>query len=98
MTSIDTCEVFPASSLVKEQPKVKAAARERLVRITERGRAAYVFASEDVFRREVNEAVAEALEAIEMREAILSGREDFEAGRYVVGMDAARAEVARRRA
>ena len=98
MLALESCEVYPASALVKKQPEVKAAAQKKLVRITEHGRAAYVFASEEVFRREVEEAVAEALEAIEMREVIKRGREDFAAGRYVTGIDAARAEVARRRA
>ncbi len=98
MLALESCEVYPASALVKKQPEVKAAAREKMVRITEHGRAAFVFASEDVFRREVDEAVAEALEAIEMREVIKRGREDFAAGRYVTGIEAARAEVARRRA
>lgn len=98
MLALESCEVYPASALVKKQPEVKAVAREKMVRITEHGRAAYVFASEEVFRREVDEAVAEALEAIEMREVILRGREDYAAGRFVTGIEAARAEVARRRA
>ena len=59
MLALESCEVYPASALVKKQPEVKAAAREKMVRITEHGRAAYVFASEEVFRREVAEAVAE---------------------------------------
>lgn len=98
MGALESCEIYPASALVKRQPEVKAAAREKMVRITEHGRAAYVFASEEVFRREIEEAVAEALEAIEMREVILRGREDYAAGRYVTGIEAAKAEVARRRA
>lgn len=98
MSTLDACAIYPASALVKSQPEVKSVARERLVRITERGREAFVFASEEVFKREVDAAVAEALEAIEMREIILRGREDFKAGRYVKGIDAAREEVARRRA
>ena len=57
MLALESCDVYPASALVKKQPEVKAAARERVVRITEHGRAAYVFASEEVFRREVAEAV-----------------------------------------
>ena len=97
MSTLESCDIYPASALVKRQPEVKAAARKRLVRITEHGRGAYVFASEEVFRREVDAAVAEALEAAEMRAAILRGRQDYQAGRYVVGIEAARDEVARRR-
>lgn len=97
MTTLESCAIYPASALVKIQPEVKAAARERMVRITEHGRGAFVFASEEVFQREVEEAVAEALEAVEMRRVIEQGREDFAAGRYVAGIDAARAEVKRRR-
>lgn len=97
MATLESCDIYPASALVKIQPEVKAAARERLVRITEHGRAAFVFASEDVFQREVDEAVAEALEAIEMRRVIERGRQDFAEGRYVTGITAARAELERRR-
>ena len=98
MSALEACDIYPASALVKNQPAVKAAAREKLVRITEHGRAAYVFASEAVFQREIDAAVAEALEAVEMREVILRGRDDFQAGRFVVGVEAARAELARRSA
>lgn len=97
MATLESCAIYPASALVKIQPEVKAVARERMVRITEHGRGAFVFASEDVFQREIDEAVAEALEAIEMRRVIERGREDFAAGRYVTGIDAALEEIERRR-
>ena len=97
MAIFESCDIYPASALVKIQPEVKAAAKKRMVRITEHGRAAFVFASEDVFQREVDEAVAEALEAIEIRQAIKRGREDFATGHFVTGIDAARAELDRRR-
>lgn len=98
MYTYEAVSIYPASALVKSQPEVKEAARKRLVHITEHGRAAFVFASEEVFQREVDEAVAEKLEAIEMRAAIAQGRADFEAGRYVLGAQAAREELARQRA
>lgn len=98
MYTLDTYPQFQTSDLVKNQTAVKTAAREKLVLITEHGSPEYIFASNDVFQQEVDAAVAEALEAIEMRQIILRGRANYEQGNYISGIDAARREVARRRA
>lgn len=90
--------IFSATALRDHPREVKAAARESLVRITENGNGAYVFCSEDVFRREVDEAVERALYAERAERAILDGRSAIAAGNYVEGIGAAREAVARRRA
>lgn len=89
--------IFPTSALAKEQVKVKQAARKGVVRITEHGSAAFVFCSEEVFENKINEAVEEALYLESIRGVITQGREDYQAGRFIEGTDAARAETERRR-
>lgn len=90
--------VYSATALRDRQREVKAAARERLVRITENGNGAYVFCSENVFQREVDDAVERALYARRVEDAIAAGRAAIASGDYVEGIAAARAAVAERRA
>ena len=90
--------IYPITALQKNNAEIKARAREQLVHVTENGRAAYVFASEEVLdeiiARKCEEAVWEAQAIL----AIDRGLNDLEAGRYVEGWDALEAEVKRRRA
>ena len=88
--------IYSATALRDHPREVKQAARERLVRITENG--AYVFCSEEVFQREVDDAVERALYAQRVSDAIDRGRADIAAGRYVEGIEAAKAAVADKRA
>lgn len=90
--------IYSATALRDRPREVKAVARERLVRITENGSGAYVFCSEDVFRREVDDAVERALYASRVEDAVARGRAAFEAGDFVEGTAAARRAVAERRA
>lgn len=53
--------IYSVTALRDHPREVKQAARERLVRITENGNGAYVFCSEEVFQREVDDAVERAL-------------------------------------
>lgn len=89
--------IYSATALRDHPREVKRAARERLVRITENGNGAYVFCSEEVFRQEVDDAVERALYAQRVSDAIDRGRADIASGRFVEGIDAARAAVASRR-
>ena len=82
--------VFSATALRDEPREDKEAAREGIVRITENGCGAYVFCSEGVPREEAHYG-ARAAETIER------GMADYEAGRYVVGIEAGRAAVAEMR-
>lgn len=86
--------IYSATALRDHPREVKQAARERLVRITENGNGAYVFCSEEVFQREVDDAVERALYAQRVSDAIDRGRADIAAGRYVEGTEAAKAAVA----
>mgnify|MGYP000963154538 CR=1 FL=1 len=96
--------IYSATALRDHPREVKQAARERLVRITENGNGAYVFCSEEVFQREVDDAVERALYARRVSDAIDRGRalpgEEFEEmGRDLPeGIEAAKAAVASRRA
>lgn len=90
--------IYPVTALTDRQHEVKEAARERLVRITENGRSAFVFCSEEVFQREIDDAVERAVYASRAEGAVARGRAAFEAGDFVEGVDAGRRAVAERRA
>lgn len=90
-------KIFPSTALIKDQPEVKHHAKEDLVRITEHGKAAYVFCSEEVYERRLSEAAEKALEEYKMEQIIERGREAYLDGRYVIGAEKARVEVAKRR-
>lgn len=90
-------KVYSSTALKERQGEVKAAAREGLVRITENGSGAFVFCSDEVFQREIDDAVERALYAARVGEAVLRGRVAAREGRVVEGIEAARAEVAKRR-
>lgn len=90
-------KVYSSTALKEKQSEVKAAAREGLVRITENGAGAFVFCSDEVFQREIDDAVERALYAARVEEAVLRGRRAVREGRVVEGIDAAKTAVAKRR-
>ena len=90
-------KVYSSTALKERQGEVKAAAREGLVRITENGSGAFVFCSDEVFQREIDDAVERALYTARVEEAVLRGRAAVREGRVVEGIEAARADVAKRR-
>lgn len=73
--------IFPISALQKEQKEVKEAAKAGLVRITEQGRAAYVFVSEEALEKKIQEERAAAVYEAKLAEIIAEGRADVDAGR-----------------
>jgi len=77
--------IYPITALQKKVAEVKEAAQRDIVRITENGAGAYVFASEEVYEKRVAEAVARAVEDALLAHAIERGRADIESGRYLVG-------------
>jgi PHD/YefM family antitoxin component YafN of YafNO toxin-antitoxin module len=89
--------IFPSTALAKQQPLVKHAADKDIVRITEHGYPAYIFASEEVYLHKIDEAVENALQEQAIRSAIEKGREDYAKGNVVTGIQAARAETKKRR-
>ena len=76
-------KIYPISDLQRQPSKVKAAAKNDLVRITENGVGAYVFCSEEVFNTALQEAVDAAFYEEEMSRAIQRGRGDIADGRYL---------------
>ena len=89
--------IYPITALQKKTAEVKEAARQNVIRITENGVGAYVFASEEVFERSMREAAERAVEEALLSGVIERGRADIAAGKYLVG-DAAWDEVERRAA
>lgn len=89
--------IYSVTALRDRPREVKQAAREGLVRITENGCGAYVFCSEDVFKREIADAVERARYVERVDAAILRGRAAIAEGDYVDGLEAARKAVAQRR-
>lgn len=73
--------IYPISALSKKPKEVKDAAANGLVRITEQGRGAYIFSTEAEFAKVIAEAKEEAIYEERIREAILAGRADKQAGR-----------------
>ncbi|MEG2369333.1 MAG: sodium:proline symporter [Raoultibacter sp.] len=89
--------IYPSTALSKNQPEVKRAARENIVRITEHGYPAYIFCSEEIYHQHIESAVEEALYERTLSDIIKRGRDDYAHGRFVTGTDAARAQTAKRR-
>ena len=73
--------IFPISALQKEQKEVKEAARKGIVRITEQGRAAFVFASEEALEKRIQEERRQAVYEAKLEEIITAGRADVQGGR-----------------
>lgn len=91
--------IFSMTTLQRSPSKVKEAARDSVVRITEQGAAAYVFCSEDAFERRIAQERANAAYEARLADAVGRGIADIEAGRYVTSVDEAfaRAEQVRAR-
>jgi len=53
--------IYPSTALKNEQRAIKAIADNEVVYITENGRGKYLFMSQEVHDREIEEAVEEAL-------------------------------------
>ncbi len=81
--------IFSMTTLQRSPSKVKEAARDSVVRITEQGAAAYVFCSEDAFERRIAKERADAAYEARLADAVGRGLADIEAGRYVTSVDEA---------
>lgn len=90
--------IYSTTALRDRQREVKDAASRDLVRITENGEGAYVFCSEEVFQREVDDAVERALYADRVKNAVARGHAALAAEDVVEGTSAAREAVTRMRA
>ncbi len=90
--------IYSATALRDKPKEVKRAAQEGLVRITENGTGAYVFCSEEVYRREIEAAREQAFYEYRVADAIERGTRDIKNGDYVVGIEAGKKALAERRA
>ena len=73
--------IYPSTALKNQQREIKARADNEVVHITENGWGKYVFMSEDVFERSIEQAVEDALYERRLAEALAASRADFEEGR-----------------
>ena len=62
--------IYPSTALKNEQRAIKAIADKEIVYITENGRGKYLFMSQEVHDREVEDAVEGALYEFHMAEAL----------------------------
>ena len=90
--------IYPITALSKQQAEVKSAAKDDIVRITEHGAAAWIFASEEAFEARIQKAVTEAVSEAQIAMLIERGRSDVDSGNVVIGTDRARKKLAQKRA
>lgn len=89
--------IYPSTALKNQQREIKAIADNEIVHITENGWGKYVFMSEDVLKRTVEQAVEDALYEKRLAGALAESRKDFEEGRFYSSRDEMLAAVAKRR-
>ncbi len=81
--------IYPVTALQKQQGEVKKAAREGIVRITEKGRGAFVFCSDEVFEQKMRQVAEDAAYEARMAAAFERGFADIAAGRFYENIDEA---------
>lgn len=74
--------IYPSVSLKTQQREIKDIADSEFVYITENGRGKYIFTSEEVMKRHIEDAIEDALYEHRLAEALRESRKDFEEGRY----------------
>lgn len=79
--------IYPSTALKNQQREIKEIADKEPVYITENGWGKYVFMSEKVRDREIEEAVEEALYEERLRMALRESRADYDAGRFYSNID-----------
>lgn len=90
--------IYPSVALKNQQKEIKALADNEVVYITENGRGKYVFMSEDLLSRQIEDAVENALYEQRVADALRESRTDFEEGHYYSSREELMAAVARKRA
>ena len=93
-----TPPIYPSTALKNKQREIKALADETIVYITENGYGNYIFVSKEVYERELQNAVEEALYEQRFAEALEASLRDIEEGRVYDSLDDAWDEIARRHA
>lgn len=90
--------IYSSTALKTNQRAIKDIADKEIVYITENGNGKYVFTSEGVLRKYVDDAVEQALYEQRMSEALRQSRADFAAGRCYASRADLLAAVERKRA
>ena len=93
--------VYSMTTLQRNPSQAKSAARDNVVRITERGMGAYVFCSEEVFEERIAREREDAAYEARLLESVGRGVADIQTGCYVTSLDEAferAAELRRSRA
>lgn len=85
-TSI-TAPIFPITALSKQPAAVKKAADRGPVRITENGRGAYVFMSEQALKELIERERTDAAYEAYLLDAVQQGVANIEEGRYVTSRE-----------
>lgn len=93
----DMPAIYPSTALKNQQREIKAIADNEVVYITENGRGKYAFMSEEVFRREIEDAVESALYEERLIQALHQSRGDYAAGRVYESREEMLEAVARKR-
>ena len=91
--AVSGAPIFSFSALKSNQREVRDRGKSEVVHITENGNAAYVFCSEEVFEREKQRAIEDAISEMQIAQVIERGRADVAEGRIVEGLDEARARM-----
>lgn len=89
--------IYSMTTLQRNPTKVKAAARDELVRITEQGRGAFVFCSDEVFERRIEQEREDAAYEARVMDSVRRGMADIEEGRFTTSVDDAFARAAQLR-
>ena len=79
--------IMALTTLLRNPAKVKEAAKESIVRITQYGEGAYVFATEESFESYVRRQREEAAYEERLRLAVEHGLADIDAGRVSEDLD-----------
>jgi len=90
--------IYPSTALKNRQREIKGLADTQVVYITENGHGKYVFTSERVLERTIQDAVDEALYEERLRQALSESRDDFANGRFYSSREDLAAAVERERA
>lgn len=83
-----TAPIFPITALSKQTKEVKEAAEQGPVRITENGRGAYVFMSENALKQLIERERADAAYEAYLLDAVSQGVTDIESGNYTISREA----------
>lgn len=75
--------IFPISALQKDAAAVRREAQADIVRLTENGRGAYIFATEEVFEEYVRRQREEAAFEARLLEGVERGEAAYRAGDYL---------------